>query len=286
MEAEWTSTRRRVNGVDLHVVEAGPTDGPLAVLLHGFPDFWWSWRSLIPALVGRGFRVVAPDQRGYNLSDRPRAIEAYRLDELVGDVTALVDAYGRDTFALVGHDWGGIVAWEVALRFPERVQRLVVIDAPLLDTVSPVVRRHPSQALRSAYVAVFQLPRVPETLLAARRFALLKRAMVVASGPGVFSPTDLNRYVEAWSQPWALTAMLAWYRALRFFRPMGRGRVLPPVLVIWGGRDPFLDRHLYQASLDRCVHGQGLFLADVGHWPHLEMPSMVEQEIIRFIGAT
>ena len=209
MEAEWTSTRRRVNGVDLHVVEAGPTDGPLAVLLHGFPDFWWSWRSLIPALVGRGFRVVAPDQRGYNLSDRPRAIEAYRLDELVGDVTALVDAYGRDAFALVGHDWGGIVAWQVALRFAERVRRLVVIDAPLLDTVSPVVRRHPSQALRSAYVAVFQLPRVPETLLAAHQFALLKWAMVAASGPGVFSPADLDRYVEAWSRPGALTAMLA-----------------------------------------------------------------------------
>ena len=110
--------------------------------------------------------------------------------------------------------------------------------------------------------------------------------MVAASGPGVFSPADLDRYVEAWSRPGALTAMLAWYRALRFFRPMERGRVLPPVLVIWGGRDPFLDRRLYRASLDRCVHGQGLFLADVGHWPHLEVPAMVEQEIIRFIGAT
>ena len=113
-----------IRGLRLHVVAAGPDDGPLIILLHGFPEFWYGWRHQIGPLAEAGFRVVAPDQRGYNESDKPEGIAAYGLDELAADVAAIADAFGRETFDLVGHDWGGVVAWWTALRYPLRVRRL------------------------------------------------------------------------------------------------------------------------------------------------------------------
>jgi len=118
------------SGLRLHIVAAGPTDGPVVVLLHGFPEFWYGWRHQIGALSEAGLRVVAPDQRGYNLSDKPLGIAAYRLDRLAEDVVGLAAALGRERFAVVGHDWGGVVAWHLAARFPERVTRAAILNAP------------------------------------------------------------------------------------------------------------------------------------------------------------
>lgn len=289
MAGEPTSTRRWVNGVTLHLMEAGPEDGPLVILLHGFPDFWWSWHRQIGPLADQGYRVVAPDMRGYNLSSKPLDLADYALDTLVTDVMALADAQGRDRFHLVGHDWGGVVAWWCAVRHPERVERLVVLDAPHPDTWSIQARRHPTQALRSSYVAFFQVPLVPEFLVRARGFALLRRALTANSRPGTFGGEDLDRYAEAWSQPGALTAMINYYRALRL-RPSGDGahRIASPTLVIWGGRDRFLELHLAEAALDLCDRGDGsrlLILDEAGHWPHIEEPDAVNLALADFLGA-
>lgn len=285
MELDLTSTRRHVGDVELQVVEAGPPDGPLVILLHGFPDTSWTWRHQIGTLAKQGYRVVAPDQRGYNLSDKPRGLAAYRLDALVEDVIGLANSYGRHSFRLVGHDWGGVVAYGVAVRHPDRIERLVAIACPHPDVWARQALRHPAQILRSLYVAFFQLPWVPEALLGAKKFALLRRTMTITSSPGVFSPDDLDRYADAWAQPAALTAMLNYYRALRLRPRHGSpGRLQPPTLIIWGGRDVFLAPHVVQAALDLCDQGSELPFDRATHWLHLEEAEAVSAALLRFFG--
>ena len=155
-------------GVTLHVVRAG-AEGPAVVLLHGFPEFWYSWRHQIDPLVDAGFSVVAPDLRGYNLSDRPREVGAYRLDHLVEDVAAVMRATGRARAHVVGHDWGGVIAWALAGAHPELVDKLVIMNAPHARSYVETVRRSLRQMLRSWYVLFFQLPLLPERALAAAR---------------------------------------------------------------------------------------------------------------------
>jgi epoxide hydrolase 4 len=279
------SSIRRVNGLNLHVVEAGSADGPLVILLHGFPDFWWGWRRQVESLVGLGFRVVMPDQRGYNLSDKPSGLDAYGVDILAADVIGLADAYDSPTFRLAGHDWGGIVAWQTAVRYPERVECLVIMNAPHPDVWSLLGRRRLSQALRSAYIAFFQLPRLPEALLKARNFTLLRSSLTRTSRPGAFTPEDVTRYAQAWAQPGALTAMLNYYRALRH-KPGGPpARILPATLLIWGTRDMFLEPAVAQASLELCDCGEALFLDTATHWVQLEEAEAVNAALARFFRA-
>ena len=185
-------SRRRVGELDLHVVEAGPPEGRPAILLHGFPEFWYGWRHQLGPLAAAGLRVVAPDQRGYNLSDKPQGLESYTLDRLAGDVVALADALGCDRVSLVGHDWGGLVAWWTAARHGERVERLAILNAPHPQAFGPYLRRHPTQLLRSAYIGFFQLPWLAEAALAAADFALLQRALTRSSRPGTFTADELR----------------------------------------------------------------------------------------------
>jgi pimeloyl-ACP methyl ester carboxylesterase len=271
------------NGITLQAVQAGPRDGPLVILLHGFPDFWWSWRRQIEPLAAAGLHVLVPDQRGYNLSDRPPGVGAYDLDTLAADVIGLADSLGHARVALVGHDWGGLVAWWTASRHPHRVERLVAINAPHPAVVGTYMRRHPVQVLRSSYIGLFQLPLIPERLLAAGDFALMRRALVRSSRPGTFTPDDLDRYAVAWSRPGALAAMLNWYRALRRKPSLAHPRVSPPTLVIWGGRDRFLQKGLARASLALCRNGRALWIDEATHWVHLEEPETVNLALLRFL---
>lgn len=280
----WRSAMRTANGVSLHVVEAGPEDGPLVILLHGFPEFWWAWRHQITPLAQSGHHVVVPDLRGYNLSDAPQEVAAYRLDILVRDVLALADSFGAGRFDLVGHDWGGVIAWELATRHPERLRRLVVMDAPHPDIWAGQALRHPTQALRSTYVALFQLPWLPEATLGAFDFAALRSMMQGSARPDTFGPGDLDRYAEAWGHPGSLTAMLNYYRALRERPPRKEpGRVVTPTLVLWGGKDSFLECHVARSSVDLCNEGRLVVLDDATHWLHLEEPERVTAEVLGFL---
>ncbi|MEZ4728946.1 MAG: alpha/beta hydrolase [Caldilineaceae bacterium] len=275
-------TMRRVNGVKLHVVEAGPADGPLVILLHGFPDFWWGWRRQIAPLAAQGFHVIAPDQRGYNRSDKPPGIAAYHLDLLAADVVGLAATYNRSSFCLAGHDWGGLVAWWTAMRHPTRIHRLAILNAPHPEVWRYLTRRRLAQAMRSYYIAFFQLPWLPERLLRAGNFALLRRALCHSGRPGVFTHADIPRYVQAWTQSGALTAMLNYYRALRY-KPRGvSAQVHSPTLVIWGTQDQFLETELARASLALCDQGQALFLDRATHWVQLEEVAVVNDALSRF----
>ncbi|WP_262298516.1 alpha/beta fold hydrolase [Microvirga sesbaniae] len=282
-DPETTGSRHRVGAVTLHAVEAGPEDGPLVILLHGFPEFWWGWRSQIGPLAEAGFRVLAPDQRGYNLSDKPAGRRAYDLDILAGDVVGLADALGRETFSVVGHDWGGLVAWWTASRHPDRVEKLVVLNAPHPSVAGAYMRAHPSQMFRSLYVGFFQIPRLPEAMLSANGHRSLKDALRRTSRPGTFSDEDLARYETAWSRPGALTAMLNWYRALPFRPDMKDPAVLPPTLVVWGTGDRFLERGLAEASLALCRSGSVRWIETATHWVQHEEPDAVNAALADFL---
>jgi pimeloyl-ACP methyl ester carboxylesterase len=277
--------RRRIGEVSLHAVEAGPPDGPLAILLHGFPEFWYGWRHQIGPLAAAGLHVVAPDQRGYNLSDKPQGVAAYGIDRLAADVAGLADALGRERFDLIGHDWGGIVAWWVAARHPSRVERLAILNAPHPRVFGAYARKHPSQALRSAYIGFFQLPVVPEAALAAGDFFLLRQGLLRSSRPGAFTAEDLARYREAWREPGALAAMLAWYRALRLKPALSddEARIRCPTLVIWGRRDAALESGLAEASTALCDDARVIFHDRATHWVQHEEPEAVSKALVGFL---
>ena len=273
---------RLAGGLRLHVASAGPADGPLVVLLHGFPEFWFGWRHQIAALAEAGLRVVAPDQRGYNLSDKPAGIAAYRLDNLADDIAGLATALGGERFAVIGHDWGGVVAWQVAAGFPERVTRAAILNAPHPATLRPYARRHPSQLAKSWYVAFFQLPTLPELALGAGGFWVLRRVLRQTSRPGTFSLPDFPHYREAWTQPGAMTASLNWYRALRLAAPPAV-RVRVPARVIWGDRDAFLDRNLAEAASALCDDCEVFHLPGATHWLQHEQPEAVNRLLLDFL---
>ena len=276
--------RLRADTIELHAVAAGPPDGRLVVLLHGFPEFWYGWRRQIAPLAAAGLRVLVPDQRGYNLSDKPGGVAAYALDTLADDVLGLADALGRGRFAVVGHDWGGVVAWHLAARNPERVERAAVLNGPHPATVRAFMRAHPSQALRSWYAGFFQAPLLPEWTLGAADFAWLRASLDRTSRPGAFSDEDLRRYRAAWARPGALTAMLNWYRALPGFAgPSPSGRIRVPVRVVWGDRDPFLDRGLVEAGLALCARGEAFHLPEATHWVQHEEPERVNRLLVEFL---
>jgi pimeloyl-ACP methyl ester carboxylesterase len=269
-----------VGDLNLNLYEDGPRDGPLTILLHGFPESGRAWRKVMRQLGERGHRVVAPDMRGYGGSDAPAGIAAYALDRLVGDVVGLADALGAETFTLVGHDWGGIVAWAVAARHPGRLRRLVVLNAPHLDSLPRELRRHPRQVLRSLYVGFFQLPRIPEALLGQFRFRALRRALSRTARPGTFVAADLDAYVAEWARPGRLTAMINYYRALRIpHAPLGR--ITVPTLILWGMKDQFLGAHLAQAAAAMCDHVRIVPFANCTHWVQHEEPRRIVAEIAR-----
>jgi len=289
--SEQRRSLRPAAGVTLSCIEAGPDDGPLVILLHGFPEDAQSWSPQVEALAAAGFRVLAPDQRGYGASDKPAGIEAYLIDTLAADVIALAASLGRERFDLVGHDWGGVVAWWVGVRHPERLGRLAILNAPHPKAMQVYMRRVPVQALRSLYMAAFQLPTLPEAALGAGNFALLTRVLVRTSRPGAFSAADLARYRQAWAAPGAMTAMLNWYRALRLKQrttapsprtPRSR-RIAVPTLVLWGARDAFLGRGLAAASAALCDDARLLYFETASHWLQQEEPQQVAAALVAFL---
>ena len=284
-EAEITFRRVALPELSLHVAEAGPADGVPTILLHGFPEFWFGWRRQIGPLAQAGLRLVVPDQRGYNLSDKPAGIAAYHLDRLAADVIALADACGFARFRLVGHDWGGLVAWWAASLYPDRVERLAILNAPHPGIFGAYLRRHPGQLLRSYYVGIFQVPVLPERRLTAHDGRVLRRAMAGTSRPGSFPPQDLERYAEAWGHPGAMTAMLNWYRALVRLPRRPAPRVRASTLILWGRRDHALQPGLAEASLDLCDDGRIVWFPDATHWVQHDAAAGVTAALLQFLRA-
>lgn len=274
----------RGDGVDLHVARAG--EGPPVVLLHGFAEDWRSWRHQIPALAAAGFSVWAPDLRGYHLSEKPRGREAYHLRHLAEDVAALVRATGQRHAHIVGHDWGGIVAWTFVGIHPELTRRLVILNAPHLRIYLRRARR-PPQLFQSWYVLFFQLPWLAERALSAGNFRAV-RAMFrhAPARPGAFSEEDIDGYIAALSKPGALTAALNYYRA-NFrgdgFRLASSSKVTAGTLVIWGEKDPALSIGVLEGLDEVASQLRIQRIADAGHWVQNEAPEEVNEALIDFL---
>ncbi|HEX2056959.1 MAG TPA: 4-alpha-glucanotransferase [Actinomycetota bacterium] len=276
----------RLSEVKLHYAEAGPSSGPVVVMLHGYPEFWYSWRHQIPFLAQRGFRVVAPDMRGYNLSDKPSGVGAYRIQNLVRDVAELVEELGGRA-SVVGHDWGGVVAWYFAMSHPVMLDRLAILNAPHPQRY--VRSMGPGQMRRSWYIGFFQLPWLPERFVSQDDFAVLRKLFRHdPSRRGAFTEEDVELYVEAARRSDALTYPINYYRAL--FRPNPlpalRWRVVErPVQVIWGDKDRFLEASLAEPDRtwvpDVTIHR----FPDASHWVQHDDPAEVNRLLAEFLGA-
>jgi pimeloyl-ACP methyl ester carboxylesterase len=283
---EWgRSLRLDVGEVALHVVEAGVRGArPLVVLLHGFPEFWWSWRHQIRALAAAGYHVVAPDLRGYHLSDQPRAVSAYRLERLEADVAGLIRACGAASAVVVGHDWGGVIAWSFARHHAESVDRLVILNAPHPRRMVEGLRTA-RQLRKSWYMFFFQLPWLPERLLSRDDYQLVQR-MFERDG---MSLADAARYAAAAKRTAGLSGGVNYYRAAfhrtrRGNRPR-RQRVEMPTLVIWGEKDRFLGKELAVPDPQHVPNARVEFIPQASHWVQHDAPERVNELLLAFLPA-
>jgi epoxide hydrolase 4 len=273
-----------VNGMRLHYVEQGT--GPLILFLHGFPEFWYAWKDLL-AECGRDHRAVAPDLRGYNFSEMPAAVESYRVPILVEDIRSLALALGASKFVLVGHDWGGVVAWGFAAAHPEMLEKLVIINAPHPAILARELLRNPAQQQASDYFNLFAAP-AAEAVLAQNDFAMLQRAVF-----GSWTTAeDRQKYLECWRR--GLTGGLNYYRAAGLKSPMTvedfarLGFAAPPpiavpTLVIWGEKDFALLPGLLDGLEAHVERLKIVRVPDAGHWVVHEQPATVIGAIRGFL---
>jgi len=219
------------NGIRLHILQNGPEEHPIVILLHGFPEFSYGWKQQIPCLASAGYRVWAPDQRGYNLSEKPDGIASYSLDELAADVVGLINATGQKQVFLVGHDWGAAVAWWVAAKYPARLSKMVVMNVPHWAVMQKHLRSNLTQLLKSWYIFFFQIPQIPEMLARQCNWFYLTKLLRNSSRQNTFTNSDLEKYRKAWSQPKAFRSMLNWYRSF-VQKPPNGGRSCRKCLTI------------------------------------------------------
>jgi pimeloyl-ACP methyl ester carboxylesterase len=279
-----------VNGIRLHYAESGSGDH-LVILLHGFPEFWYAWQKQLIALSEK-FHVVAPDMRGYNLSDKPPRVEDYRIDKLVADVIGLIDYFGAKQAAIVGHDWGAGVAWAIAQKHPERVSKLAVLQVPLQAAWRANLTL--KQFMRSWYMFFFQIPRLPEWLMARQNFRAIERPFQEKVGrKNSFTQQDVERYKEAARQPGALTSAVNYYRANLFDRLLvrkrtndkqGEGRIRVPTLFIYGEQD-FAIIPATVRGLEKYIDAdyREVRIPDSGHWVQNEAPEEVNAALLEFL---
>jgi epoxide hydrolase 4 len=280
----WQHRDIITNGIRMHYVTQG--EGPLVVLLHGFPEFWYSWRYQIPVLAEHGYRVVAPDLRGYNESDKPR--KGYDMGTLLLDIVGLIQGLGYEKAIIVGHDWGGALAWSFAIRYPAMTERLVVLNMAHPGAMMREFRTL-KQLRKSWYIFAFQLPWLPEYLLLRNHASAIGRLIREAAlQKGAFPDEETAKYQQAMSQPGSMTAALNYYRQV--FRRLptsytgGTYDVNVPTLLIWGEHDIALGIEL-TTGLERWVKLLEFRpIPDSGHWVQQEQPQKVNQYILDFLG--
>jgi pimeloyl-ACP methyl ester carboxylesterase len=279
----FEASRVDVGDVSLHVVQAGPADGPPIVLLHGFPEFWYAWKGVVAPLAKAGFRVIIPDQRGYGDSDKPPDVDDYQIDKLGDDVANLIAALGYESAGVAAHDWGGGVAWNVAIRHPDRVRKLAIIDTPHPDAWRHV---ESNQETVSWYRTFFQIPWLPEESARWGNWALLTKSMRDTAKPGAFPDEKIALYRSAWDRDGAFGKMVNWYRSA--FRTFTRDastpehRVALPVLVLLAEDDAFIPSDTTRASLELLDDGRLVELGSGTHWVLQEEPERIAKELADF----
>jgi epoxide hydrolase 4 len=273
----------RVGDLHMHAVVEGPEDGPLIVMLHGFPEFWYGWRYQIKAFAAAGYRTVAVDQRGYNLTDKRGPYEVFTL---AGDVVRLVRTLGHERAVFMGNDWGGVVAWALGARHPSLVERLIVLNAPHPSAGLIALRSmYLPQVLKSWYVLAFQIPVVPEVLLSVNDFQLFARILKQQT-KGAISDEEIDYFKRAWAQPGALAAGVDWYRAS--LRTWMRGRLKDlivhiPSLLIWGDRDAYLTTRTAEWSHHYVADLEVAYIPGASPWVQQDSPEIVNRYALDFL---
>ena len=279
----WQHEYITTNGVKLHYVTQG--EGPLMLMLHGFPEFWYSWRHQIPEFA-KDFKVVALDLRGYNDSDKPANQSAYVMAEFIRDIEGVIKGLGYDKCVLVGHDWGGAIAWNFAYAHPEMVERLIVLNLPHPAKFAEGIRT-PQQLMRSSYMFLFQLPLLPELLIQSADYQAIETALKgMAVNKSAITREDLEAYKDAAAKRGAMTAMLNYYRNI-FQQRMVNGdwSILEvPTLMIWGEKDTALGKELTYGTEAYVRNFQIKYIADASHWVQQEQPQLVNQYMREFLG--
>lgn len=285
------------SGVTLNVQIGGPDDGEPIVFLHGFPESHRTWRAVVPVL-SREFRVIAPDQRGFGASDKPEGVENYRTDRILEDLIALADVLGLDRFTLVGHDWGGAVAWLAALRHPDRLSRLVIVNAPHPLVFQKSVFEDPAQRAASQYINAFRNPLMEKGIEAMGLESFFSKSFASHADVSLLSDEERQAYLDDWGAPGAMTAMLNWYRASDIVVPqIGEQVTAPawtkapfptivvPALVLWAMRDTALLPVQLGGLYDLVENLRIVTIPDAGHFVPWEQPTTIAAGIRDFIYA-
>ena len=282
-------------GVTLNVALDGPADAPAVILLHGFPESHRTWRELVPRLAGQ-FRLIMPDQRGFAGSDRPRQVEAYKTETLIADIFALADALSVERFVLVGHDWGGAIAWTAAMKGDARLERLAIVNAPHPVVFQKSLIKDADQRAASQYINAFRLPGFEKAVEAMGFETFFEKTFSPHVDLAKIPEAEKQQYIAEWSQPGGLTAMLNWYRAAKVMVPPP-GVTVPipdwllgafpkvhiPTLVIWGMKDKAL-LPLQLDGLDRLVDNLSIVrLPNAGHFAPWEAPDAVVDALRPFL---
>lgn len=275
-----------VNGIKLHYVTAGK--GPLAIMLHGFPEFWYGWKNQIPVL-SKHFKVVAPDLRGYNESDKPKGVMNYSSKIIAQDVKELIQSFNVPKAHIIAHDWGGGIAWTLAQHFPESVDKLIVLNCPLPQILLKNFFTNLSQLKKSWYMFFFQLPGIPERYIGKDLRTFFYRGLRGwAHNKNAFTKDDIEEYVKAFQKPGALTGAVNYYRAAFRGAINSENRKIIPIqsdtLVIWGEDDKALGKELTYGMEKHFKNKFEIkYINNCSHWVQHEYPEVVNQYILDFL---
>ena len=265
---------------------SGPEDGEVIILLHGFPECWNTWRHQIPQLADAGYRVYAPNLRGYGQSSKPDKVMDYHLECLITDVDAIRKESGRNKVHIVAHDWGGAIGWTYANKYSEHTASLSVLNMPHLQVFLNSVWGSLRQMLKSWYIVFFQLPWLPERFLSFNNFAFFKWIMKKSSAEGSYTDRDIEILEEHWKTPGALTASINYYRAI--FRKQPRetrkeSRVTSPTQILWGEQDIALSTSMAEKSLEYTEGGSLTTYPDGTHWLAHDKPDEVTNRVLEHL---
>ncbi len=289
--SDFQSQYADVNGIRLHYVSVGA--GKLVMFVHGFPEFWGEWENQLTT-IGKDHQAVAPDMRGYNLSSKPADVEKYHVKDLIEDLRALAEYLGHERFSMVAHDWGGAVAWSFAMRHPDWLEKLIIINSPHPAVFARELLHNPAQQKASEYMLTFRAPEA-EQILSENNYAGLMQAVSHFGSKWEMTEEIRLKYIEAWSRPGALTGGLNFYRVSPLYPPTSKNdeemikgilnlphemlEVKVPTLVIWGEQD--------QALLTGNLEGLGEYVSDLtikripdgSHWVSHEQPDLINSLI-------
>jgi epoxide hydrolase 4 len=276
------SRRVETGEVALHVVLAGPESGPPVLLLHGFPELWYSWHGVMGVLARAGYRVIAPDLRGYNRSDKPPGRASYSGDAYARDVLGLLDALGVERAFVAGHDVGGGVTWTLVFSHPERVRRAVILSSPHPFAWERANPRDDAKSI-SWFRTFFQLPLLPELASRAGGWWLLTRSLQRTSRPGTFEGETLSVFQSAWARDDAISTMIDVYRTPFRREPLsGDGKPTVPVRYVYGGADAYIPREASRITGEVIGEDAVVELPESGHWLALEEPERIGALLIEF----